>query len=319
MDAGERYREGGGAVTTRWVGMLRSGQLELLLDEAERFFSRRTTTTASTERAVARRGQALGVAAAACQAALGLRRWGQAVAWAERGLALFPHGQAHGVLFNDPAAGLLHFLCGTALIYTGDLYRAERMLTQFLTRCRPGGPLERFRGDACFHLGCLMRTLGRPQAERERFREAARAYGAEGRHRQVVACWYELAWSLLLDESPGEARPLLHAAEQGAARHGDAELHNDIRIAWTLWYQLTGDWRRSRTQCLELLALGGLSYRQKADLLWILGRCALSAGAPRQAAAYAEEACEHAAEAWWPPQMERIERLRHVIARRVST
>lgn len=239
----------------------------------------------------------------ACQAAGALRDWGRVVAWAGRGKAL---AEACATSDRCREAGLLlHFLTGTALMYTGDLLRAGRELKAF----RQGAPrflnLRKLVGDALYNEGYLLRALGRRDEEVACFAEAARAYAELGREGQVAVCRYEVAWSLLLAGRAVEAATHLAAMEAGAAV--DADLAADIQIAWALYHHMDGALDRSEAICqMLLLTRAELPDRQRADLYWIQGRNALARGERERAVSLADQACEAAVADWWPPQMERL-------------
>lgn len=275
--------------------MLHAGAYELLLAEADRHFA-----GGGTESVVD-----VWVAVRACQAAGGMRAWGRAVAWADRGLALAEGCAGSGTCRE--AELLLRFLTGTALLYTGDLLRAGRELADF-RRSVPAFPgLRRLLGDALYNEAYLMRALGRREEEATCFAEAARVYREQGRERQVAVCGYELGWTLLLAGQADEAATYLAAVDGSSGAAGDDDLAADIQIAWALYHHVEGALERSEAICqMLLLTRDELPHRQQADLFWVMGRNALARGLRDRAAGLAEQACQAAVEDWWPPQMERL-------------
>jgi hypothetical protein len=249
--------------------------------------------------------EAAWAAVMACRAAGALRNWGKAVSWAERGLALGP---------GPEAEGWLNLLLGTALMYTGDAFRAERCLRAFLQTAGSHGALERLRPDGLFNLAHLLRFLRRPPAqEAEAFRQAAEAFASRGRFSQVLLCQVEAAWSYLTAEQPALAQPFLEAAADGLAEHGDPSAQVYVQLCWAYYYRLTDDLARSQAICRELEGRPDLTAGQQADLGWLMGSNARSLGDWASAASWAEKAYEHALEDLWPLQLSRIEGLLHAV------
>lgn len=246
--------------------------------------------------------EAAWAAVMACRAAGALRQWGKAIAWAERGLAFGP----------DPeATGWLNLLLGTALMYTGDAFRAERCLRTFNTMAGAQPALSRLLADGLFNLGHLLRFLRRdPAAEAETFRHAARAFAAQGRAGQVLLCHAEAAWSYLMAGQPAAALTDLQTADAGLEQHGDPELQTYVQICWALQYRLQGEYARSEAVCRELEARHDLTPGQRADVAWLLAGLAQNQGDWTSAANHAERAYEQALEDLWPLQIARIEALR---------
>jgi tetratricopeptide (TPR) repeat protein len=292
---------GGPTLQNRFDGMLSAGQFDLLLQEAGRFF-------ASIEQGAeaADPDETAHVALRACQAACARSNWGKAVSWADRGLQAAAPGTEDGAM--------LHFLAGTALMYTGDLLRAERELRRFLQAVRTSSGLRRFLGDALYNLAHLMRCLGRHEHELSTFGEAAAAYMAQGRGHRVATCEYDMGWCLLLQGQIAAAVPHLSAAGQLLDAGSDPEGMVDLQTARALLHHLRQENAEAGAICQRLLGGAELPCRQRADLLWLQGLLALAEGDRRQAARLAAEACDVAAEDWWPPQMERLSAFHHKVS-----
>lgn len=273
--------------------MLRgSCQHEAVLGEALRYFTQPHRD----------RSEAVWVAVIAGWAALGAENWGQSVAWADRGLAL---GSG-----DEEAIGRLRFCAGTALIYTGDLFRAELELLQ-VTKIAGSLPVLRsLAGDACFNLGFVNRALGRPEPELQWFHMAAEQCQRQGRRSRELACQYEIGWCHLLAGRPAEALPALDGAREGLPTDGYPELEADLQIAMALYHSLTGAPHEAETLCLSLMNQVDLLGRQQAEIYWILGRSALAKGDRAHAILHADDAFAAAVEDWWPPQVKRIEQFR---------
>jgi tetratricopeptide (TPR) repeat protein len=241
----------------------------------------------------------------ACRAAGALHDWGKAVAWAERGLALNP----------DPEArGWLDLLLGTAAMYLGDPFRAERHLNRFLTVAPTLPGLERLLPDGLFNYGHLQRFLRRdPEAEARSFLAAAKVYGERGRYSQVLLCHAEAGWSLLMAVRPEDALPELETAAAGLGQHGDPTLQTYVEICWAFYYRQIGAVARSQEICAELAARPDLTAGQRADVAWLAGSNASTLGDWTAAAGWAERAYEEALQDWWPLQLTRIEELRSAL------
>lgn len=273
--------------------MLRgSGQHEAVLEEAQRYFTQPRRD----------QSEAVWVAVIAGWAALGSENWGQSVAWADRGLALAPK--------DDEAIERLLFCAGTALIYTGDLFRAERELLQVTKLAGSLPVLRSLAGDACFNLGFVNRALDRPEPELHWFRMAAERYQKQGRRSRELACQYEIGWCHLLAGRPGEALPALDGARGGLPADGYPDLEVDLQIAMALYHSLTGGPHEAENSCHNLMNQVDLLARQQAEIYWILGTTALARGDRALAALHADEAFAAVIADWWPPQVKRIEQFR---------
>jgi tetratricopeptide (TPR) repeat protein len=281
--------------------MLRgSGQQEAILREAQWYF----TQPCRDHR------EAVWVAAIAGWAALGSENWGQSVAWADRGLAL---GSG-----DEEAIGRLRFCAGTALIYTGDLFRAEQELLQITKMTESVPVLRSLAGDACFNLGFVNRALDRPEPELQWFRKAAEQCRRQGRRSRELACLHEIGWCHLIAGRPAEALPALDGARAGLPTDGYPELEADLQIAMALYHSLTGAPYEAETLCLNLMNQVDLLGRQQAEIYWILGRSALVKGDRAQAILHVDDAFAAAVEDWWPPQVKRIEQFRRSLVHSVG-
>ncbi len=275
--------------------MLRSGKYEEVLAQAEAYFQSRS---AGEEK------EAVWVAAWGCRSANRLERWGQVIAWADRGLRIAgPHPEAEGVL---------RFTVAKALMHTGDLLRAERELRRFLMLAEQLPALRKALPDGLYNLAHLQRWLRRTQDSLRLFREAAAAYQAQGQRHQVAQCHLEIGWSHLLAGGLAEAESELDQARAlGADRN--TELEGDMAIASALYCHLAGDTVQSDQICMET---GSLLPRQAGEVAWILGKNALARGDLMRAAEYLAVAHDAAVELWWPPLLERVEELRGALVAR---
>ena len=277
--------------------MLVAGAYQALLDEAERHWPPEGLPP----------DEGVRMAMQACQAAACTRAWGRAVTWADRGLSL-EAGRRED-------RGILRYLAGTALIYTGDLPRAGRELARFRREAQRVSALRRLLGDALYNEAYLMRAMGRPDDEVTLFREAARAYTELGRTERATICWYEVAWSLLLAGRPDDAEAHLPAVEAAAAGHPDPEFPADVALARALYWHLKENRAECDEICRQLIASSELPGRQEADLCWIMARQAFARGDRQAALLLTERAAEAACGNWWPPQMERIRVLQRELNR----
>lgn len=272
--------------------MLRAGQHTAVLREADWYFAQPGLS----------RLEAVWVAANAAAAACQMRQWGRAVLWADRGLALNPtelHPQ-----------GMLRLYAGTALMYTGELNRAEAELRRFRTVAEAVPSLAKLHGDVLYNLACLMSIRKRTREERALFSQAAAAYDQDGRFSRAAACHCWVAWSHLLDDELEQALPALDTAEDLLDTWADPELAIDLAIARALYHRLAGETAESDGICQTLLAEGGLASRQMADVAWLLGMNALTEGLPGNAESFLAQAYAAAVEDWWPPQIDRITTLK---------
>ncbi len=278
--------------------LLRSGQNHLVLQEAEQFFARSGADSEAAQ----------WVAAAAAAAAGALGRWSAAVSWAEKGLV--------GSRLDREAEGRLRFYLGTALMYTGDLFRSQRELGRAQELVARTPALRSLSGHILFNLGYGKRALRATAEAVDCFREAERAFAAEGRTARALTCRYEVAWSLLLEERAAEAWPYLEGVEAELSRLGDPSLEVDVAIARSLFHAIRGEYAEAEQICRDLIGTGEVPPRQRADAAWILGRSALESGDLEAAARHLNEAYEVATRDWWPAQIERIEEWKGRLASR---
>jgi tetratricopeptide (TPR) repeat protein len=277
--------------------MLRAGQAELVLQEADRYF----------KGAGKKHPDDQWIAVRAVQAAGQLRSWGLSVAWADRCWRTAP--------VEPEIVGLLHFYKGTALIYIGDIYRAEAELQQFRAVAVEVPKLQALAGDVLFNLAYVKRLLGEPQRETQLFAEAAQAYEAAGRSGQVAGCQYEISWSLLLAGSPDDAALYLQAAVAALLQSDEPTLPAKLALATALLQALRGSLLRANRICERVVRRYAILPEQIADAHWILGCNALKAGDRARAASHAADAYDAAIQHWWPPQLDRINALKAQIER----
>lgn len=234
----------------------------------------------------------------------GLSDWGQVIDRAARGLkreGLPPEQEVH-----------LRFWLGLALCETGDLYRAEQELQRVVEL--GASTLTEIQADAIFRLGQIHRLLRRPDREVAAFQEAARRHAGLSQVDRAVRCHLEAGWSLLLAGRTKEALPELEAAVAGLRALDAPDLGRDLTILRALYLSTTGERQASDQLCLEVLDRPPLKPMQRAEIAWILGCNALAEGDRTAAELHAAIAHAHAVEAWWPPQMERIDQLRKRLA-----
>lgn len=278
--------------------MLRAGQYREVLAEAESYYSNAKVTPPDM----------LWLTVKAAEAACRERYWALAVSWAERGLAVKDG--------NLALEGMLHFYAGTAMMYRGNLGRAESELLRFRDLAKSSPNLLRLDGDAVFNLAYLHRLLRRRDMEVALLREAGQLYKAGGRNARVLACHFEVGWSLLLSGQADEALAELEIAHTGLDFHGDPEIEADVDIAMAYYYSVKGDRDESDRICTRLLEERELPPRQLADVAWIIGTNAFEAGDTMTARRHVEVAYRAAVEDWWPPQFERIKALKERLTNR---
>jgi tetratricopeptide (TPR) repeat protein len=236
----------------------------------------------------------------ACRAAGSMGEWQEAITWAERGLAQQP---------DDDAAGWLHFLLGTALMWAGDPNRSLKSLQHFLFLADSTPSLQRLIPDGWFNLAFAFRFIHARESEVAAFRTAAERFARAGRHNQALLSRVEAAWSCLTAADLPEARLFLEAAEAGMQQHGDPNLEVYLGICRGLYHHLRDETVTARQFCLALVDRPDLTPGQSADLHWLLGCLARSDGAFEEARSFAETAYRTALEDWWPLQLQRIETL----------
>lgn len=246
----------------------------------------------------------------ACRAAGALGAWGKAVGWAERGLSSEP--------CDDEATGWLEFLLGTALMYTGDALRSERMLRSFLARCKLVPALSRLEADGLYNLALTLQFQRRSADVADAFREAAARYAEQGRLSRALCCRVDLVWELANSGQLEAANVELTAIQAEIESDGDAETEGDLTLATALYCRATGIPGQSDELCRRLLATPGILPRQMADLYWIMGCNALDRGDTHAAEDCVSRAREEASRDWWPLQLDRIERLATALKARVT-
>lgn len=236
----------------------------------------------------------------ACRAAGAMGHWQDAITWAERGLAQEP---------DDEAASWLHFLLGTALMYEGDPNRALKSLQHFLCLADGVSAVQRLIPDGWFNLGFAYRFIYETESEVAAFRTAAERLDEAGRSNQALLARVEAAWSYLMSGKLLEARLFLDAAEPGLKEFADGHTEVYFGICRALYHHLMEEQVVARQECMALLDRADLAPHQRADLLWLLGCLARSAGALDEARQLAQAAGEAAREEWWPLQQERVDAL----------
>lgn len=272
--------------------MLREGRHQLVLQEAERLWQSGTTAPSLL----------VWVAVWACRAAGGVRNWGLASDWAERGLDLESK--------EVEARGILSFSHGRALLFIGDLIRSEREWRRFLEVAASCETLRRVEPDARYNLGLLLRTLGRTEEAFAEFARASQRFSEYGRSLSVALCHYETAWTLLLERRHEEAGVVLEQTRAALVGVNSQELETDLAIALALYHSQVGEAHEADRICGHLQEAADLAPRQRADIAWILGSNALLRGDLALAAAHLTLSHEAAVQDWWPPQLERINQLR---------
>lgn len=236
--------------------------------------------------------------------------WGRVMARAEEGLS------REGL--PPEKEGLLRYWLGMGLYGTGDLYRSERELQRAVQLGAQVPDLAELRADGLYRLGLIHRLLGRTEQEVAAFREAAGCHAALQQAEGVIRCQAEAAWAVLLASGADAAQPELEAAMAGLRGLKAPNLAVRLGIVRALYHSLAGDRQASDQLCLDLLDRPPLLPEQRAEIAWILGRNALGAGDRPAAEFHLAIAEGQAVEAWWPPQMERIDLLRRSLAGRES-
>lgn len=227
--------------------------------------------------------------------------WGRVISRAERGL--------RGAGVAPEREGLLRYQLGLALWETGDLYRAEQELERVVALGEGPADLAALQADALYWLGQIHRLLRRPEQEVEAFRQAACRHIMLRQLDRAVRAQIEAGRAQLLAGCAKEALPELEAAAAGLMMLNAPELMIELAIVQALHASLLGDRQASDRRCLELLDHPPLGPAQRAEIAWILGCNALAAGDRTAAELHAAIGQEYAVEAWWPPQMERINDL----------
>lgn len=246
--------------------------------------------------------EAVWVALHACKASGMLADWGQALVWAERGVALNRGADLE-------ATGWLHFRLGTALMYTGDVYRSERELQRYL-QIAPSIPLlKRHLGEGLFNLGILARCLQQADEELAYLNRAEAAFAEYGRHNRVLRCLIEKAWTFMMTGQLESARNALERVDAAFAEHGDPESAVDAGTYWAWYHYLTGNLDRSSSLCEELLQLD-MKPGQRADILWVSAQVMQGFGDLVAARTQADRAYDEALSDHWLWQVVRIEELR---------
>lgn len=276
-----------------YAGMFRSAQYGPILDQANLDLGDRPIQTLAEQK----------VAVMACRAASCLGKWGEAVDWAERGLA-FEDGQNEDL-------GWLHFSLGSALLFIGDVYRSERAFQAFHELAIVTPTLEKVLGpDGLFNWGFLKRSLRQTEAEIRLFREARAAYAGQNRFRSSLQAGIEVVWTLLIANKRQEAEAELAAILPALQQHGDAELRIDVGIEQAFISRLADDLEGSQHLLESLWARQDLLFRQRAEVAWLAGCNSLSTGDAATAKYWADAAFRNAAEDWFPQQIQRISDLR---------
>jgi tetratricopeptide (TPR) repeat protein len=276
--------------------MLQACEYQLVLQEAKRFFAQPDANA---------KDGAVWWCVGASWSATQLHRWAAAIAWADRGVPC-----ARG---DQEAIGWLKFYAGSASAHIGDLMRAERELQQFRLLAADCPKLRRIDGDALYNLGYVARARSLLADEIEYFTKAQEAYRMVGLAGKSLASAYEIGWSYLLAGRPLDAEPVLTAVAAAFHPHEDPILHVDLSIAMALFHSQCGRLALSDQLGEALLQTEELSDQRLADIKWILARNALERGDHAEATRHVTTAYEAALEHWWPPQLERIDRLRRQV------
>lgn len=236
-----------------------------------------------------------------------LERYVTAVSWAERGLAMQP---------ADPwTEGMLHLILGTALLYTGDVARAERALCRFFELAVANQELGAFRPLALCNMAFAHRTQKRWDQEIAFLCEAANAYQERGDGAGARLCRLELARHHLSQGNAEGAWPHLErvlATADPLGPDGEESLQ-----AALIWYKFSaGRVAEAEAEAIEMLQEEGVHPHTLADLAWLLGRHALAREEIVRAERWSKMATRHAATAWVPAQMDRAAQLQREVEQR---
>lgn len=279
--------------------MVQEGRHETALTEAERWFDQ----AGGTER------EAIWVAVSACKAAWRRGEWGKVVAWADRGLHLHRR--------EPEAEGLLRFVAASALMYIGDLYRAERELSAFRQLAETVPALQERAADGLYNLGYLKRLLRQYDEAVGCFGKAAAVYGSISRRTQwVIRSHWEIGWTYLTAGRADEAMQELERvrAELAALPEANRELELALGVATAWGYSQTDRLEESDRLCLRLCSLEQIRPQYLGEIAWIQGNNALARGDLKGTAGYLDTAWRAAVQDWWPPLMERVNQLGNRLA-----
>jgi hypothetical protein len=209
---------------------------------------------------------------------------------------------------NQRAAqtGLLRFATATSLLQAGDLFRAETALRECLEAIAGDSALRSLTGDAAYQLSQVCRLTHR-QAEADYLLSlAARAFASAGPYLMLIRCQIELSWSHLLAGDLVAGDDALNRAASSLEKYPDECLEAAFRISRALSDSLAGSRAQADLVLRDLIDTGELTQIQLADAAWILAQNAVRRADSDAAASWMVTARTAAAEAWWPPQMDRI-------------
>lgn len=203
-------------------------------------------------------------------------------------------------------AGLLCFATATSLLQAGDLLRAETAFRDCLNAVAENPALRCLEGDAAYHLSQVCRLTRRSTEANLLLRHATLAFAQTGPHLMFLRCQIELGWCHLLAGDLDAGRVVLDHAASSLQEHPHAELETALRISLALANSLTGGPEQADMELHALIAEANLTQVQLADAAWILAQNAERRHDTEAAESWLTTARAAAAEAWWPPQMDRI-------------
>jgi len=232
--------------------------------------------------------------------------WGKIKTHAERGL--------RAANLSQEREGILRYRLGVASLELGDLLRAEQQLLRYLQLAQSAAALEPLLAPAQERLGEIHRLLKRPGREAEAFTEAARRYEADGKLVDALRCRLEVVRTALWAGRADAARPDLLRVLAGLPLVEAPTLATDAALAYALYLSLVGRRQASMTLCMALLDAPPLAAIHRAEVSWLLAENALAMGERDVAQLHGAIAHYHGVQAWFPPQMERIESLTRRLA-----
>jgi hypothetical protein len=203
-------------------------------------------------------------------------------------------------------AGLLCFATATSLLQAGDLFRAETAFRDCLDAVAENPALRCLEGDAAYHLSQVCRLTRRSSEADHLLTLATLAFAQTGPHMMLLRCQIELGWCHLLAGDLDAGRVELDRAASALQVHPQAELETALRISFALSKSLAGASEQADLELHALIAAGHLTQFQLADAAWILARNAEGRHDTEARDSWSATARTAAAEAWWPPQMDRI-------------
>lgn len=273
-------------------GMLRSGEAESVLRMIREYFDAAPPPSPDAQ----------WKAITAMRAAADLKAWGQVLDWGDRARSL---GRK-----DREASGWIDLFRGTAHMYLGNVYEADRALASFRRISRGVPALQWLIPYGLYNWATLMRFMRRHSDESLRFREAARGFTKLGCTDRMLQCHLAVAWSSLLQGLVEPAAVELHFVSAHLAQCDSAEVQVNHELARALYESLQGNMAESDRICQALLERVDLLEGQRADAIWILGSNCRARGDMDLALRHADEAHALASRDFWPLQIERIDALK---------